>query len=120
MEDSEAIVINKYTGEVLCNNPVKWISKAQDEAKNKWKESNMKFQNDNFDSFIWFVYNPLEKIFPELNGAEIARLIVLATYIDYNDGYLFLNRSILSSIGIDFIDLLRASFLASRNVFPCA
>ena len=92
MEDSEAIVINKYTGEVLCNNPVKWISKAQDEAKSKWKESNMKFQNDNFDSFIWFVYNPLQKIFPELNGAEIARLIVLATYIDYNDGYLFLNR----------------------------
>ena len=88
------VLFDTETGEIDDKEIYSYTTVKQHEAQLEY--AGIKFKNTKFEqygSFVWFVYNPLEKIFPELNNAEIARLIFLFKYKDYNSNYKCLTKS---------------------------
>ena len=88
------VLFDTETGEIDDKEIYSYTTVKQHEAQLEYasiKSKNTKFAR--YDSFVWFVYKPLNKIFPELNDAEIAKLILLSTYIDYENGYLCSSRN---------------------------
>ena len=88
------VLFDTETGEIHDKEIYSYTTVKQHEAQLEYagiKSKNTKFEQ--YGSFVWFVYNPLEKIFPELNNAEIARLIFLSTYVDYDTNYLCSSKS---------------------------
>lgn len=83
------VTFDTETGEIGDKEIYSYTTVKQHEVQLDYianKSRNSKFEQ--YGTFVWFVYNPLDKIFPELNNAEIARLIFLATYVDYETNYL--------------------------------
>lgn len=91
-QSEEYTVTRNSTGEVVED--AKVLTKEQQEVIKSKRERNENkyFQKEYFKKeygdFYWLFYNIHTKLFSDLSGASITRIIYLATYIDYNSGKL--------------------------------
>lgn len=79
-------ILNTETGEVTSySDVVKTEETFKKEIRTKYylKKKRESTYTD-YGAFFWLVYNPVKKLFPELNSTDVVMLIVLATYINYN------------------------------------
>lgn len=62
---------------------------------------------DDYGTFLWLCFNPIENLFPDLNGTEVTMLIMLSTFIDYSNLLLTPNNKRMRQS--DLVTLLQTS-----------
>lgn len=90
----EAFIIDPNTGEVMdFSEQTIYIQTEKQRADSKKFFENIAKKKDinalyqNYGRFLWSIYNLSQSLFPTLKGSNITRLMLLATYINY-DGFL--------------------------------
>ena len=117
-DDGNEYLYNKENKKLIfIEDIVSYRTKAQDEAYKAIKgdlEAKEAFLSSNTNAFIWLIYAPINKLFPNLTNAEIARLVYLATYLDFDSDFLMKNVTKKTKLTVE--DLPKTLNICKRSV----
>ena len=87
------VILNTETGEVTDYNKV---VQSEQEYRRKQKadfylKQKLTSEYAKYGTFFWLVYDPVRKLFPEINTTDVVMLIMLATFSNYDNRLTFKN-----------------------------
>lgn len=86
------VLFDTETGEIDDKEIYSYTTVKQHEAQTKYsatKSRNSKFEQ--YGTFFWLVYAPYKELYANLDDADITRLILLSTYLNYENVLCFDN-----------------------------
>lgn len=108
------VLFDTETGEIDDKEIYSYTTVKQHEAQTKYsatKSRNSKFSE--YGTFVWLVYAPYKELYPLLDDADITRLILLSTYINYDNILCFDNG--VKILKKDIVRVLKTSDSSARR-----
>lgn len=108
------VILDTETGEIGDKEIYSYTTKEQHEAQLSYianKSRNSKFAQ--YGTFFWLVYTPYEELYCHLNDADITRLFLLSTYLNYENILCFDNGNPIKKS--DLARVLKMGTTSAKN-----
>lgn len=108
------VLFDTETGEIDDKEIYSYVTTKQHESQLEYsvtKSRNTKFAE--YGTFVWLVYAPYEELYSLLDDADITRLILLSTYINYDSILCFDNG--VKILKNDIVRVLKTSDSSARR-----